>query len=794
MKTQHTNNCNIVAALVRKRSWLTLSSFLFFFAVKPVHANLQDQPVNETTTMVQYNTNIVELEEAFHEGWTGKQTDRRHMAQRSGGGGDAGISNIIAPSDSSTACDAITPIVELTNFDNTPLTSVTINYDIDGGPNQTFLWIGNLTTGATANITLPTMSLPSGAHTLNASTANPNGNADSNTSNDANASSFTASSGGEITVTINTDCWGYETYWEIVTQGVGVVVASGGNSIVYPGGLWIAESTDPGAYGDEVTITETFCLSTMACYDFVIYDDYGDGMYGSQDFTCNTDGSYTIEDEQGNVLASTIAPNANFGNSETNLFCMTFGCPTITTNASAVSASCNGICNGSVTASGAGGQSPYTYSWDNGLGSGATHNNLCAGTYTVVVTDANGCTGQASITVSEPAILSVNASATDATCNGVCDGSVTASGSGGTPPYMYSWTGGLGNGPTHNNVCAGTYTVTITDANGCTIPTSVTVNEPTILSANASATDASCNGVCDGSVTASGSGGTPPYTYSWAGLGSGATHNNVCAGTYTVTITDANGCTTPVSVTVNEPIILSANASAIDATCNGVCDGSVAASGSGGTPPYMYSWTGGLGNGPTHNNLCAGTYTVTITDVNGCATVASVTVNEAVVLSITGSTTDEMQGGDGAVDITVTGGTSPYSFAWTPGGQTTEDISGLTAGSYTVTVTDANQCVSQPETFIVGTQVGVTGLGLEQGISIYPNPTEGEFMLEMLTASSSELQIKVTDVRGRLVYNSTVNVSGAYRQQIDLTHEEKGMYFIHVVNGEEQVVRKVMKQ
>ncbi len=862
---------------------------------------------------------------------------------------DAGISDIITPLDGSTECNAtsITPEVELRNYGNDPLTSVTINYDLDGGPNQTFAWTGNLTTGATANVTLPTMAVTPGAHTFNASTSNPNGNADGNTGNDANASNFTISSGSQITLTVNTDCWGYETYWEILNQGTATVVASGGNSIVPPGGQQIAQQTDPDAYGNEATITENLCLA-VGCYDFVIYDDYGDGMHGSQYGSCTTDGSYTIEDDQANVLAQTIAANADFGNSETNQFCVSSGCPTITTNASATDASCNGVCDGTITASGAGGQAPYTYSWDNGVGGGATHNNLCAGTYTVTVTDDNGCTGVSTVVINEPTGVTLNISSTDASCNGVCDGSVSVVGAGGTPPYAYSWTGGLGGGGTHNNVCAGTYTATVTDANGCTAQGQVTVNEPSALSASASATDASCNGVCDGSVTVSGSGGTPPYAYSWTGgLGGGGTHNNVCAGSYTVTVTDANGCTTQVSVTVNEPAAIFLNAASIDASCNGVCDGSVTALATGGTPPFSYSWTGGLGGGGTHNNVCAGSYSVTATDANGCTAQATVTVNEPTGITlnmstvdascgqadgqacatavggtppytylwdagagnqttacainlaagtysvtvtdangctaqalatvgnsggptvtinttdascngtcdgaatatatggtppytylwspggqttasisnvcagsytvtvtdangcvvnasatisepaafgITGSTTDEMQGGDGAVDITVTGGTTPYSFAWTPGGQTTEDISGLTAGSYTVTVTDANQCVSQPETFIVGTQVGITGLGLEQGISIYPNPTEGEFMLEVLTALSGELQVKVTDVRGRLLHHTTVNVSGAHRQRIDLTHEENGMYFIHVMSGEEQVVRKVMKQ
>ncbi len=613
---------------------------------------------------------------------------------------DAGITVIVDPADGSNLCNAtsITPVVTLRNWGSNTLTSVTINYSLDGGPNQTFAWTGSLASGATTNVTLPSMAVGAGAHTFDASTSNPNGNTDGNTGNDAaSQTSFTVASGALAVLTINTDCWGYETYWEILNQGTATVVASGGNtSGIPPGGGQGAQDTDPGAYGNEATITENLCLA-VGCYDFVIYDDYGDGMYGSQYGTCTTDGSYTIEDDQANVLASIQAANSDFGNSETNQFCLTAGCPTITANASSTNASCNGVCDGSVTASASGGQAPYTYSWDGGLGGGGTHNNVCAGTYTVTITDDNGCTGTGTVTVTEPAAINVNTSSTNASCNGVCDGSVTVTASGGTAPYTYSWSGGLGGGATHNNVCAGSYTVTITDANGCTATGSATVTEPAALSGSASSTDASCNGSCDGSVSATASGGTAPYTYSWTGgLGGGGTHNNVCTGSYTVTITDANGCTATASATVNEPTALSASAASTDATCNGVCDGSVTGTATGGTAPYAYNWSGGLGGGASHNNVCAGTYTLTVTDVNGCTATANVTVSEPAGMTLTTSGTDATCGNaDGEACVTVSGGNPPYTYLWSPGGATTACASNIAAGSYTVTVTDANGCTDQ---------------------------------------------------------------------------------------------------
>lgn len=378
--------------------------------------------------------------------------------------------------------------------------------------------------------------------------------------------------------------------------------------------------------------------------------------------------------------------------------------PVITINSTNIS--CNGVCDGVATANATGGGGGYSYSWDSGAGNSAIASNLCAGTYTVTVTDANNCVGTAQVTITEPPVLAVTATATDASCFGVCDGTLSANNAtGGTAPYSYSWDGGVGAGQNQINICAGTYTVTVTDANNCTATATVTINEPPVLVASATATDATCNGVCDGTLGSSATGGTPPLTYAWdGGVGAGQNQTNVCAGTYTVTVTDANGCTSTATVTVNEPPLLAVTATATDEQCNGSCDGSLTASGAGGTGAITYSWDGGIGAGANQSNVCAGTYTVTATDANGCTATATVTINTPPVLTVTIAGNDASCNVvcDGDATATAAGGTGPYTFQWDANGGlgTNASATGLCANTVGVTVTDANGCTATA-TFVI---------------------------------------------------------------------------------------------
>ncbi len=362
----------------------------------------------------------------------------------------------------------------------------------------------------------------------------------------------------------------------------------------------------------------------------------------------------------------------------------------LTASISSTNVSCNGGSNGSAVVTATGGTAPYSYSWNVG-GTNASNNNLAAGTYTVEITDANGCTTSSSVTITEPSALTATTSKTDVSCNGGNDGSASVNVNGGTAPYSYSWSNGSQTS-TSSNLSAGTYHVTITDANGCTLSKCVIIGEPTALTASISSTNVSCNGGNNGSATVTASGGTAPYSYSWTNTCATETNNNLAAGTYSVVVTDANGCSYTASVTITEPAVLALTTSTNNVLCNGGSDGSATVTANGGTAPYNYAWSN-LAGTATASNLTAGTYTVVVTDANNCTATATVTITQptALTLSFTTSNVSCNGGNNGSATANVNGGTAPYSYAWSNGGSTAT-ISNLTAGTYTVTITDANGC------------------------------------------------------------------------------------------------------
>lgn len=396
--------------------------------------------------------------------------------------------------------------------------------------------------------------------------------------------------------------------------------------------------------------------------------------------------------------------------------CTTTSNVTITQPAAVLSATtstqtdvlCRGDATGSATASATGGTAPYSYSWNTSpVQTGATAINLAAGTRQCTVTDANGCTFVLSVTITQPA-QSMSGSFIDnvdhVSCFSANDGSARANGAGGTPGYTYSWnTTPVQTTQTATGLASGSYSCTITDANGCTRIRTVTINGPSAgLSASISAqSNELCGGMSSGtgSATVSITGGTAPYTRSWntSPVQTGATATNLQNGTYTCSVTDANGCTTSVNVTITEPTPIGNDlVNLTQVTCNGAHDGTATVQGTGGTAPYSYLWNSGATTA-TVPNLYPGNYTCWVRDANNCESVRSITITQPTALFASASTqTASCQGvNSGAVNLTVSGGTPPYSYAWTgDNGYTasTQDISGLLAGAYSVIVTDANGC------------------------------------------------------------------------------------------------------
>src|SRR6185436_10830123 len=233
--------------------------------------------------------------------------------------------------------------------------------------------------------------------------------------------------------------------------------------------------------------------------------------------------------------------------------------------------------------------------------------------------------------------------------------------------------------------------VTVTDANGCTATLSVTINDATAQTLSETHIDATC-GSANGSVDLTVTGGTAPYGYNWSNGAGTEDLAAVAAGTYDVTVTDANGCTATLSVTLNNANGPALSETHIDATC-GSANGSVDLTVTGGAAPYGYNWSNSAVTEDL-TNVAAGTYDVTVTDANGCTAALSVTINNANGPALSETHIDATCGSaNGSVDLTVTGGASPYGYTWS-NSAVTEDLAAVAAGTYDVTVTDANGCTA----------------------------------------------------------------------------------------------------
>ncbi|GAB4248432.1 MAG: hypothetical protein Kow0079_00510 [Vicingaceae bacterium] len=448
----------------------------------------------------------------------------------------------------------------------------------------------------------------------------------------------------------------------------------------------------------------------------------------------------------------------------------------ITTTTTGTNLNCNGVCNGSATTSPSGGTGPFTYSWSPGGQTTQTINNLCAGTYIVTITDSLGCSIQDSITITEPNPLDGNLSSVDMSCNGVCDGSITSLTIGGTPPYAYSWTPGGQTTQNLNNLCAGTYIVTITDSLGCTAQDTAVINNPPVLQANTSAVAASCGTICDGIATANPIGGTAPYSYSWSDPSNQTTQTatGLCAGTYGVTVTDSNGCSVTDSVTITNLITISVNTDSVSVSCNGACDGQATAFPSGGATPYSYSWNDPLNqNTQTATGLCPGTYFVTVTDSNGCATTVPATVpaDPAVLVPNPTKTNITCNGlCDGTATAAPSGGVPPYNIVWQPGGQTTNTISNLCAGTYIVSVTDSVNCtqidsvvIVEPDTISFNPSITNVDCNGNCNGSITINPTGGTGPISVLWMPGGQTSTTISNLcAGTYTVTATDSVGCSY--------------------------------
>ncbi len=362
---------------------------------------------------------------------------------------------------------------------------------------------------------------------------------------------------------------------------------------------------------------------------------------------------------------------------------------------------CGGDSTGAVTAMVTGGNGMYNYFWNtNPPQTTQSVSGLPAATYTVTVTSATACGASASVTIQEPIPVTVNPIVTDATC-GMNNGSVATAVTGGSSPYLYSWSTGSTTSSI-NNLAPGTYSVTVIDANGCTKDSNnILVVNVNTLAISTAVTPASC-GISNGSVSATIMGGSAPYKYSWSTGDTTSSINNIPAGNYSLLVTDANGCTAAVN-NIQVPNAMSTLAvitTTISASC-GINDGSVAASVSGGAAPYKYAWSTG-DTTSSINNIAAGTYSLLVTDAIECTVAANnilvTIVNRVAITTVISPASCGLN--NGSIAASVAGGTSPYQYTWSTG-QTTSTINNLSPGNYSLITTDAKGCADTASNIVV---------------------------------------------------------------------------------------------
>jgi hypothetical protein len=374
-------------------------------------------------------------------------------------------------------------------------------------------------------------------------------------------------------------------------------------------------------------------------------------------------------------------------------------CPTITVTATPTNATC-GLSNGSATTTVSGGASPYTYTWSNGGGSGSGLSNVSAGTYTVTVRDVNLCSATVTVTIGTTAGPTATSTKTDANCNGANNGTMTVTASGGTGTLTYTWSPNVSTTASATALPPNTYSVTVRDANNCTVVTSQTIGQPTAVTIATSNIPASCGGN-NGSATATPSGGTGAYTYAWTGGATTATAANLAAGTYSVTVRDANLCSATASVTVGTSSALTIALTTTQPSC-GNNNGKVKVTVSAGTGPYSYVWS----NGAVLDsiiNLAPNTYSVTVTGAGGCTASATTTLNTSSAITLSTTTTAATCGSNnGKAKVTILTGTGPYTYLWS-NAATADSIVNVAGGAYQVTVTGAGGCSATATVTIANT-------------------------------------------------------------------------------------------
>ncbi|MEY3443616.1 MAG: hypothetical protein RLZZ519_1897 [Bacteroidota bacterium] len=447
---------------------------------------------------------------------------------------------------------------------------------------------------------------------------------------------------------------------------------------------------------------------------------------------------------------------------------------------------CFGDSTGSVDITASSTNGIGSYGWSNGA-STQDIQNVPGGVYALTVTDSLGCTSNASYTLTSPTQIAPIGTPTNVLCPGGGSGALDLSVTGGSSGYSYLWSSG-DTTQDLSNITAGQYAVTVTDLNGCESQNNFAVTEPSPFLDSSLVSDPTCINGNDGMIDFSLTGGSGGYSYLWTTGDTTEDVGGLSAGIYAVIVTDTLGCSYQDSFTLVNPASMLTNSTIGTPSCFSYGNGFIDLTPSGGTPVYTYLWS----TGATSQNLpsaTAGSYTVTVTDANGCEVVDSFLVTEPTAVVSSGIVTNSTGSNNGGVDLTVTGGTPPYTYLWS-NSSSAQDLSGVAGNAnYTVLITDANGC-QITDTFFVDEVIAVTN-ALGTQFSAYPNPFTRAFVVDLKGIGAEPVTLSLTDLAGREVWKTIHSVDGKVEFADPLAN---GVYLLRLIQGTETTTLKMIKQ
>jgi len=412
----------------------------------------------------------------------------------------------------------------------------------------------------------------------------------------------------------------------------------------------------------------------------------------AEDITDLPGGNYalTVSDSNGCVAADSFTVTTGAG---------------IALSSAVGNISCHGGSDGSIDLTVSNAISP-AYAWSN-TSSSEDLTDIPAGSYSVTVVDASQCADTATYFVTEPPAILLSGTILHLLCNSDNSGAIDLTASGGTPPFSFVWSNNAATADI-NGLAAGNYSVTATDSNFCTATASFALTQPDSVELSYVKTDVRCTGGNDGAIDVSITGGTSPFQTIWSNNATTEDVSGLYAGSYDLVVLDSNACAATVSVTISEPAPLIVNGAVTHLLCNGGTTGTVDITVTGGTPPYNFLWSDSSSSEDL-TAVAASAYTLSASDANQCSNTSTFVITEPPALVLSGIATNLLcqVNNSGAIDLTTSGGTPPYSFTWS-NNASSEDLSGLDVGSYSVTATDSNGCtatasfaLTQPNSFVL---------------------------------------------------------------------------------------------